>query len=127
MPIQRLNPDNVYQLKGLSSTVRVGNMVYISGQVSLDENRNFVGEGDPESQVTQIYKNLENHCKAHGGTLANMVKTTTYITDIAYYPTISKAREEWYGDTPPANTTVVISGLARPEMLIEIEAIACIE
>lgn len=127
MPIQRLNPDNVYQLKGLSSTVRVGNMVYISGQVSLDENRNFVGEGDPEAQVTQIYENLENHCKAHGGTLANMVKTTTYITDIAYYPTISKAREEWYGDTPPANTTVVISGLARPEMLIEIEAIACIE
>ncbi|MFQ5874034.1 MAG: RidA family protein [Dehalococcoidia bacterium] len=127
MPIQRVNPSNVPHLKGLSATVRVGNTVYIAGQVALDENLKLHGEGDPEAQLKQIYKNLDNACRAHGGTLANMVKTITYITDIAYYPAISKAREEAYGDDPPVNTTVVITELAQPEMLIEIEGIAHIE
>ena len=127
MTIYRVNSDDVYQLKGLSSTVRIGNTLYISGQVAWDRNLNFIGQGDPEIQITQIYENLKQHCETHGGTLANMVKTTTYIVDIAYYPIISRAREEWYGDTPPANTTVVITGLALPEMLIEIEGIAYIE
>ena len=127
MPIQRVNPSSLPHLKGLSVTVRVGNTVHIAGQVALDANLKFHGEGDPEHQVSQIYKNLDNACRAHGGTLANMVKTTTYITDIAYYPAIGKAREEAYGDNPPANTTLVVSALAKPEMLIEIEGIAHID
>ncbi|MFQ5933043.1 MAG: RidA family protein [Dehalococcoidia bacterium] len=127
MPIQRLNPDTIYHLKGLSATVKVGNTVHISGQVALDGNMNTVGEGDPEAQLRQIYSNLDKACRAHAGTLANMVKTITYITDINQYPAVCKAREEAYGDVPPANSTVIVAGLARPEWLIEIEGIAYIE
>ena len=81
MPIERVNPDNVYHLKGLSATVKIGNTVHISGQIALDNDMNTVGD-DAATQLKQIYKNLDDLCRAHGGSLANMVKTITYITDL---------------------------------------------
>jgi len=104
MSIERVSPSQVYSLKGLSATVKVGNTVHISGQVALDKDMNTVGKGDPEAQLCQIYKNLDDLCRAHGGSLASMVKTITYITDISQYPAVSKAREEAYGDSPPPPT-----------------------
>ena len=126
MPIERVNPDNVYHLKGLSATVKIGNTVHISGQVALDLDLNTVGD-DAAGQLKQIYKNLDDLCRAHGGSLADMVKTITYITDLDQYPAVSAAREEAYGDNPPANSTIVVSALAKPEWLVEIEGIAYIE
>ena len=126
MPIDRVNPDNVYHLKGLSATVKIGNTVHISGQIALDNDMNTVGD-DAATQLKQIYKNLDDLCRAHGGSLANMVKTITYITDLDQYPAVSAAREEAYGDNPPANSTIVVSALAKPEWLVEIEGIAYIE
>ena len=114
MPIERVNPDNVYHLKGLSATVKIGNTVHISGQIALDNDMNTVGD-DAATQLKQIYKNLDDLCRAHGGSLANMVKTITYITDLDQYPAVSAAREEAYGDNPPANSTIVVSALAKPE------------
>ena len=127
MPIQRLDPQTMVKMAGLHQTVKAGNTVYIAGQVALDEQGNFHGEGSPEEQLRQIYKNLENACKAHGGTLANMVKTTTYIVDIDHFPAVSKARQEAYGANAPVNATLIISGLAKPGWLIEIEGTALIE
>lgn len=126
MAIERVSPDNVYRLKGLSATVKVGNTVHISGQVALDLDMNTVGD-DAATQLKQIYKNLDDLCRAHGGSLANMVKTITYITDLDQYPAVSAAREGAYGDNPPANSTIVVSALAKPEWLVEIEGIAHIE
>lgn len=126
MPIERVNPDNVYHLKGLSATVKIGNTVHISGQIALDNDMNTVGD-DAATQLKQIYKNLDDLCRAHGGGLANMVKTITYITDLDQYAAVSAAREEAYGDNPPANSTIVVSALAKPEWLVEIEGIAYIE
>ena len=126
MPIERVKPDNVYHLKGLSATVKIGNTVHISGQIALDNDMNTVGD-DAATQLKQIYKNLDDLCRAHGGSLANMVKTITYITDLDQYPAVSAAREEAYGDNPPANSTIVVSALAKPEWLVEIEGIAYIE
>ena len=126
MPIERVNPDNVYHLKGLSATVKIGNTVHISGQIALDNDMNTVGD-DAATQLKQIYKNLDDLCRAHGGSLANMVKTITYITDLDQYSAVSAAREEAYGDNPPANSTIVVSALAKPEWLVEIEGIAYIE
>ena len=126
MPIERVNPDNVYHLKGLSATVKIGNTVHISGQIALDNDMNTVGD-DAATQLKQIYKNLDDLCRAHGGSLANMVKTITYITDLDQYAAVSTAREEAYGDNPPANSTIVVSALAKPEWLVEIEGIAYIE
>ena len=126
MAIERLDPDTMVKMPGLHQTVRVGNTVYIAGQVALDENGTLHGEGDVEAQVRQVYKNLENACLAHGGTLANMVKTTTYITAEAYFPAIGSARQEYYGDNAPVNATLIV-GLAKPEWLVEIEGTAHIE
>jgi enamine deaminase RidA (YjgF/YER057c/UK114 family) len=126
MAIDRLDPDTMVKMPGLHQTVRVGNTVHIAGQVALDESGTFHGEGDVEAQVRQVYKNLENACRAHGGTLADMVKTTTYITDAAYFPAIGKARQEYYGENSPVNATLIV-GLAKPEWLVEIEGTASIE
>ena len=127
MAIQRLDPETMMKLPGLHQTVKAGNSVYIAGQVAFDEQGNFHGEGNAEEQLRQIYKSLENACRAYGGTLANMVKTTTYITDIAHFPAVSKARQEFYGPNAPVNATVIVAGLASPEWWIEIEGVAWIE
>ena len=67
MPIHRLTPDTMWDMYNTAHhTVRAGNTVYISGQVAVDERSNNVGIGDVEAQIAQIYKNLENACRAHG-------------------------------------------------------------
>ena len=127
MPVQRLDPDTMVSFPGLHQTVRAGNTVYIARQVAVDSQGNFHGEGDAEEQLRQIYRNLENACRAHGGTLASMVKTTTYITDLAHYAAVGKARQEQYGPNAPANATIIVAGLAKPEWLVEIDGVAWIE
>lgn len=124
--IERKNPKSMITMAGLHQTVRVGPWVFIAGQVPLDSDGNFYGEGDPEKQIEQIYKNLANACAEYGGTLANMVKTTTYVTDTNYFAAVSKARQEAYGENSPVNATVVIAALFKPEWSIEIEALAYI-
>ena len=79
--IQRKNPTSMITMAGLHQTVKVGPWLFIAGQVPLDSDGNFYGEGDPEKQINQIYTNLTNACAEYGGTLANMVKTTTYVTN----------------------------------------------
>ena len=127
MPIERLDPESLVKFKGLHQTVKIGTTIYIAGQVAVDEKGNFHGQGNAEEQLVQIYKNLENACKAHGGTLTNIVKTTTYITDRAHFSAVSQIRQKRYGANAPANTTVIVAGLARPEWWIEIEGVASIE
>ena len=127
MAIQRLDPETMTKMPGLHQTVRVGNTVYIAGQVALDEEGTFHGEGSAAEQLRQIYENPGNACRAHGGALADMVKTTTYITDPAHFPAVSEARQEHYGPNSPVNATIIVAGLARPEWWAEIEGTAWIE
>lgn len=127
MAIQRLDPQTMVRMPGLHQTVKVGSTVYIAGQVALDEAGIFHGDGDVEAQLSQIYENLENACMAYGGTLASMVKTTTYITDPNYFASVSKIRSEKYGQNAPVNATLIVAGLAKPEWLVEIEGTAWIE
>ena len=127
MEIQRLDPDTMVKMPGLHQTVKAGNTVYIAGQVALDQNSKFHGEGDVEVQLEQIYDNLEAACRAYGGSLTNMVKTTTYIVDPEHFAPVSKIRQERYGPDAPANATLIVAGLAKPEWLAEIEGTAWIE
>jgi len=124
--IERKNPKSMITMAGLHQTVKVGPWVYIAGQVPLDSDGNFHGEGDPEKQIEQIYKNLTNACAEYGGTLANMVKTTTYVTGTDCFAAVSKARQQAYGENSPVNATVVVPALFKPEWSIEIEALAYI-
>src|SRR3712207_902638 len=85
MPSQEhINPDTLSRSRGYSQVVKVGNTVYIAGQVSAGADGNVVGKGDPEAQVRQVWRNIEAAVKAVGGTLQNVVKTTTYVTNIQH-------------------------------------------
>ena len=128
MPSQHLNPDNMSQPRGYSQVVRVGNTVYIAGQVSAARDGSVVGKGDPEAQVRQIWRNLEAAVASVGGTLEHIVKTTTYVTNISYAAAVRKVRDETYQSSgPPTSTLVVVAGLANPDYMVEIEAIAVLE
>ena len=104
--------------------VRTGDIVYIAGQVSVGPDGSVVGKGDPEAQARQVWHNLEEAAKSAGGTLQSIVKTTTYVTNIQYGASVRKLREELFPSNPPTSTLLVISELASPDYLIEIEAIA---
>ena len=110
-----------------SHVARVGNTLYISGQVAADLEGNLVGRGDAEAQAAQCFRNLEAIVKHFGGTLDNIVKTTTYITNWGFRPLVAAARDHIFSAPYPSNTLVVISALASPDYLVEIEAIAVLD
>jgi enamine deaminase RidA (YjgF/YER057c/UK114 family) len=129
MPNQYLNPDTMSKPRGYTHVVKTGNTVYIAGQVSVGPDGNVVGKGDSEAQVRQIWRNIEAAVKAAGGAgLQNVVKTTTYITSINHAGGVRKVRDELFSTiNPPTSTLLVISELASPDFMVEIEAIAVVE
>jgi 2-iminobutanoate/2-iminopropanoate deaminase len=125
---QYLNPETMSRPTGYSHVVKVGNTVYIAGQVSAGPDGSVVGKGDAEAQARQIWRNIEAAVKSVGGTLQNVVKTTTYVTNIQHAAGVRKVREELFqGSNPPTSTLLVISGLASPDYMVEIEAIAVVD
>ena len=126
MPKEFINPSTIHQPAGYTHVVKSGNTVFIAGQVAIDKNGQIVGEGDIEAQTRQALANLEAAVKAAGGKKEDILSITTYILQRDDLPGLRKAREGFFGDNPPASTLLVISGLARPEFLIEIEARAII-
>ena len=108
-----------------------GAIVYLSGQVPSDASGKLVGEGDFEAQVEQVFRNLKIAVEAAGGTMADIVKLNTYLVaevDQASVPKLRAIRDRYVNaGKPPASTLVVVSRLAQPGWLIEIEAIATLE
>ena len=98
--------------------------VFISGQVSVDADGELVGPGDIRAQTRQVFENIKPIVEEAGGTMANVVKFTTFLTDMADFPAFSQVRSEFIREPYPAATLVEVSALVRPEWLIEIEAIA---
>ena len=107
----------------LSPGIQVGETLYVSGHVAVDASGNVVGEGDCEAQTRQVMSNIEAVVKASGGNMANVIKITCFLTDVANYPAYSKVRAETFPSNPPASSTVIVAGLVRPELLVEVEAI----
>jgi enamine deaminase RidA (YjgF/YER057c/UK114 family) len=125
---QYINPETLSRSRGYSQVVKVGNTVYIAGQVSVGPDGNVVGKGEPEAQVRQVWRNIEAAVKAVGGTLQNVVKTTTYITNIQSAAAVRQVRDELFrASQPPTSTLLVVAGLASPDYLVEIESIAIVD
>ena len=121
-------PPFVHKTAGYSHAVQAGNTLYIAGQVAVDPEGNAVGEGDIEAQVAQVWQNLKSILGFAGGTVEDIVKITVFTTDIAYRPAIAAARDLAFPNGRyPASTFLVVKGLARPELLVEIEAIAVLD
>jgi enamine deaminase RidA (YjgF/YER057c/UK114 family) len=103
-----------------------GTTIHVAGQVSLDEDGTLVGAGDAAAQARQALVNLRRVLEAAGATLDDVVKTTVYLTDLDSRGPVNEARLEAFTAPPPANTLLVVSSLALPEFLVEIEALAVI-
>ena len=124
-----INPPEMAPPTGYSYAVKKrGTPVFISGQVALDGAGKIVGENDAAAQVEQVFRNLATVVKACGGSLDDIVKLNVYVTDSAYRPAVAAARQKHFKEGEyPASTYVVVSALAIPQLLVEIEAVAMIE
>jgi reactive intermediate/imine deaminase len=126
--IQRINPPALSAPTGYTHVVQVngGRTIYIAGQVSLDKAGNVVGAGDFKAQTRQVFDNLKAALAAVGATFDNVVKTNMYVTDLSEVQALRDIRKGYYGGDSPASTLVQVVRLARPEFMIEVEAIAVI-
>jgi enamine deaminase RidA (YjgF/YER057c/UK114 family) len=128
-----LSPNTLMTPAGYSHVAKInsGTIVYLAGQVACDASGKLIGEGDFEAQVEQVYRNLKTAVEAAGGTMADIVKLNTYLVaevDQADVPKMRAVRDRYVNTAkPPASTLVVVSRLARPGWLIEIEAVAAID
>lgn len=127
MPPLYLTLRTVHQRPGYSEASRAGDTLYICGQVALDARGRLVGEGDIEAQARQVYANLTAILAEAGGTLRHLAKTTTLITDPAFLAPYRAVRDAVLPDPRPPNTLAVVSALADPRYLIEVEAIAVLD
>ena len=103
-----------------------GKLLFLAGQTASDKDGNVVGKGDIKAQTQQVFDNIKAVLKAAGGSLDNMVMTTTYITDRQYREGYNEVRRQQYKKNSPTSTLVIVSGLANPDYLIEIAGIAVI-
>ncbi len=110
-----------------AASVSGGRQIFLSGQLSLDKEGNVVGKGDMRAQLRQVGENLKAALEAAGATLEHVVKTNTYVTDMDEFFKCMDVRREYLGAAFPTSTTVEVSRLADPDMMIEIEAIAFVD
>ena len=116
-PDQSLNND-------LCQVVRAGNMVFLRGQVGTDLEGNLIGLGDPEAQAEQAMRNVKQLLEEAGSCLDHTCKITIYLTDRGYREPVYRVIGKWLKGVFPVSTGVVVSGLAKPEWLMEIDVIA---
>ncbi len=122
-----LKLSNVHPTVGYSHVAKVGNTLYIAGQVAQDVEGNLVGKGDFETQARQAYTNLKNIVEEAGGNVKNIVKMTTFLTHHNYVEAYRRVRNEFFSDPFPPNTLLMIESLASPDYLIEVEAVAVLD
>ncbi|MBO4123351.1 RidA family protein [Cupriavidus gilardii] len=122
----RTNPDP-YAPFLLSQGIRVGNLVFISGQAAIGDDGKIVGRGDFDKQAEQAFRNLRRALEAAGSSLDRVAKVTIFLKSMDNFGKIVELRRKWFSAPYPADTIVEISSLYSPDALIEIEAIAVAE
>ena len=109
----------------LSQGIRVGDLLLVSGQVGIDDAGELVSLDDFETQADQAFRNLSRVLEAGGSSLDRVAKVTIFLTDMATnFPKVVELRRKWFSQPYPADTIVEVRSLYRPEVLLEIEAIA---
>jgi 2-iminobutanoate/2-iminopropanoate deaminase len=115
-----------YQPYAISLGIRVGNLVFVSGQAAVDEHGETVGGAHFDAQARQAFANLEKVLRNAGSGLEHVVKVTIFVTDMAVIDQVIDLRREFFTAPYPADTIAQVASLARSEWQIEIEAIAVV-
>lgn len=109
-----------------SQAVKVGNTVYLSGQIPLDPESMSIVEGDTALQIRRVFDNLRAVAVAAGGDLAGLAKLTVYLTDLKDFPTVNQVMAEYFDEPYPARAAVGVAQLPKG-VSVEIEAIMALD
>ena len=101
-------------------------LIFVSGQVAVDETGSLVGKGDVPVQATQVFKNIHRILLDSGATIDDIVKINWYFRDMNDRSKIAAAREQFLGAHRPASTAVAISRLVKEDWLIEVDCVAAV-
>jgi enamine deaminase RidA (YjgF/YER057c/UK114 family) len=111
----------------LGVSVPAGRLIFISGTVAMDDAGRVIGSGDMAKQARAIFKKIGALLAEAGATIKDVVKITTFVTDMSQYGRFATVRKEVFGDGPyPASATVLVSGLVAEGLVVEVEAIAVV-
>ena len=128
MSFQVVQPDTVHDTTAFaySHAVRMGDLIFVAGQVPRDRNGDLVGKGDVRAQTEQVFENLRAVLEAAGSGLDKVGKVTVLTTRLEYRPIIHEIRSRVFQEVGhlPASTLAVVTSLADPDWLVEIEAVA---
>jgi reactive intermediate/imine deaminase len=105
-----------------SQAVRAGDTVYLSGQIPLDPGTMKIVDGGPREQIRQVFENLAAVAEAAGGSLANAVKLTVYLTDLAHFSLVNETMAEYFKEPYPARAAIGVAQLPRG-VAVEVDAI----
>jgi enamine deaminase RidA (YjgF/YER057c/UK114 family) len=118
-PEQKLDND-------LCMVVRAGNHIFMRGQTGFDLDGSFHGVGDPAAQAETAMRCVKTLLEEAGGKLEHICKITIYITDRAYREPVYRVIGQWLKGVYPVSTGLIVNGLARPEMVMEIDVDAVV-
>lgn len=111
---------------GYSRAVRVGNQVFVSGTVASAEDGSAIAPGDGYAQAMHCFRTIEAALVQAGASMADIVRTRMFVTDIGQFEAVGRAHAEFFRDIRPAATMVEVQRLVSPDMVVEIEVDAVI-
>jgi 2-iminobutanoate/2-iminopropanoate deaminase len=128
MPKERFfSPDLPEPVSHYADAVRAGNLLFISGLVSVDKDGNPLGVGDAVEQTRVILEHMQTLLAMNGAGFDDVVKVIVYVRNIEDRARINTVRQQYFGAARPSSTLVEVTKLVRPEYLLEIEAIAVLD
>ena len=123
--VERITDDpDWYEPFRIALGYRVGDVIVLSGQASINRQGDVVGAGDFDAQAAQVVENLDYVLGLAGSSMRNIINVNIFLTDMANFPKIMELREKYFTAPYPADTIVEVNALALPELMIEIQAIA---